>query len=216
MTVVKINISAAKTEQNAQDTRPPLWRVLHDVEMGELWRSYVPEVFRIEPWHGIPLNRAWQEFTFALNQPGMTGPKWRVLYDYRRAFTNNGAGYDWQNNVPPKQDWINMRDTNAEDTVRFDGPRICGGAVVTGKVDGEWLWLDYLDTDNPPPKVEDVKPWHKFCALNVRPDGISKFPQRAGLDVWIPLIARQPIKFPLSKLVRWNQEDLPNPYKIYL
>jgi hypothetical protein len=194
--------------------RPPLWRVLHDREMGDLWRSYVPEVYRLSPWHAIPLNRAWQEFTYSLNQPGLTPEKWRVLYDFRRAFTNNGAGYDWNSNNPPKQDWINMRDTTATDTVRFDGPRICGGAVVTGRVDGDWLWLDYLDTTKPPPA--DVKPWHKFCALNVRPDGISKFPQRAGMDVWIPLIAKQPIRYPLAKLVKWEGEEMPNPYTIYL
>jgi hypothetical protein len=210
---ISLRVALRREPVVVEPVRPPLWRVLHDAEMGELWRSYVPEVFRLSPWHGIQLNRQWQEFTYALNQPGLTPEKWRVLYDFRRAFTNNGAGYDWNSNNPPKQDWINMRDTNATDLPRFDGPRICGGAVVTGRVDGDWLWLDYLDANNPPP--QDVKPWHKFCAVNVRPDGISKFPQRAGLDVWIPLIGRQPLAIPLENVVRWTGEELPNPYTIY-
>jgi hypothetical protein len=210
---ISLRVALRREPVVVEPVRPPLWRVLHDAEMGELWRSYVPEVFRLSPWHGIQLNRQWQEFTYAINQPGLTPEKWRVLYDFRRAFTNNGAGYDWNSNIPPKQDWINMRDTTAADLPRFDGPRICGGAVVTGRVDGGWLWLDYLDANQPPP--QDVKPWHKFCAVNVRPDGISKFPQRGGLDVWIPLIGRQPLAIPLENVVRWTAEELPSPYVIY-
>ena len=196
--------------------RPQLWRVKHDAErpLG-IWRTAVPEVFRLSPWHGIPLNRAWQEFTFALNQPGMTGEKWRVLYDYRRAFTNNGAGYDYPGS-PPKQDWVNMRDLTATDLPRFDGPRICGGAIVTGRVDGALLWLHTLDATKPPPAVADVKPWEKFCATTVTDNGIGRFPQRGGLDVWVPLIARQPVYLPLTGLQKWEAEELPDPYRIYL
>jgi hypothetical protein len=191
--------------------------VKHDAELSlGIWRTGVPEVFRLSPWHGIPLNRAWQEFTFQLNQPGMTGEKWRVLYDYRRAFTNNGAGYDWSGNVPPKQDWINRRDLTATDLPRFDGPRICGGAIVTGRVEGSLFWLHYLDANGPPPAVADVKPWEKFCATTVTANGIGKFPQRGGMDVWVPLIARQPVYLPMSNLQKWDAEELPDPYRLYL
>lgn len=213
MTYVKISI---KTNPGSLPSRPRLWRVKHDAELGALWRSRVPEVFRLSPGHSIPLNRAWQEFTFDLNQPGLTPSKWRVLYGYYTAFTNKGAGYDWNNNVPPKQDWINMRDLMADDLPSFDQPRICGGAVVTGRVDGELLWLSYLDANLPPPRVEDVKPWHKFCATTVTADGIGRFPQRGGMDVWIPLIAREPVYLPLRNLREWTSEKLPDPYKIYL
>jgi hypothetical protein len=201
----------------AQPVTPQLYRVKHDAELpAGIWRTGVPEVFRLSPWHGIPLNRAWQEFTFQLNQPGLTGEKWRVLYDYRRAFTNNGAGYDYPSRTEEKADWINTRDTGARDLPRFDGPRICGGAVVTGRVEGSLFWLHYLDANGPPPAVADVKPWEKFCATTVTANGIGRFPQRGGMDVWVPLIARQPVYLPLANLQRWDAEELPDAYTLYL
>jgi hypothetical protein len=200
-----------------EPVRPQLYRVKHDAELSlGIWRTGVPEVFRLSPWHGIPLNKEWQEFTYKLNLPGLTPEKWRVLYDYRRAFTNNGAGYDWNGNVPPKQDWVNMRDLTATDLPRFDGPRICGGAVVTGRVEGSLFWLNYLDANGPPPAVENVRPWEKFCATTVTATGVGKFPQRGGMDVIIPLIARQPVYLPMSNLQKWDAEELPDPYRIYL
>lgn len=194
--------------------RPRLWRVKHDAELGALWRWNVPEVFRLSPSHAIPIDRAWQEFTFALNQPGMTGDKWRSLYAHNRAFSNKAAGYDYPGTV--KQDWVNMRDTTAADTLKFDQPRICGGALVTGRVDGALLWLDYLDANNPPPAARDVKPWHKFAATTVTGSGVGRFPQRGGLDVWVPLIARQPVYLPLNNLQEWTAAELPDPYTLYL
>lgn len=193
---------------------PQLWKVKHDAEMGDLWRTNVPEVFRLEPLHAIPLNREWQLFIKDLN-PTMEPKKWRVLLGYRTAFTNNASGYDRLGD-PPKQDWVNRRDTNARHLPSFDQPRICGGAIVTGRVEGDRLWLEYLDASKSPPSVASVKLWQKFCATNVTGKGISRFPQGGGADVWIPLIARQPISIALSKLERLDMsKPLPNPYGIY-
>ena len=109
-----------------------------------------------------------------------------------------------------------MRDTTATDLPRFDQPRICGGAVVTGRVEGAQLWIDTLDATKPPPAVTDVKPWQKFCAVTVKDGRIGRFPQGDGRDVWVPLIARQPVYLPLSSLQRWDGADLPDPYTLYL
>lgn len=204
-------------------SRPPLWRVKHDWERSPQWRASVgnrhnvPEVYVLQSsGAAIPLPRAWQELTYALNQPGMDGSHWRVLYGYWTAFTNNGAGYDYPGSAP-KQDWINMRDTTARELPRFDKPRICGGAIVTGTVEGDRLRLHYLDATKAPPAVEDVKTWEKFVALNVvDADTLSRFPQRGGLDVWIPLIGREPMWLPLEVLQPWTAEGWPDPYKIYL
>lgn len=197
-------------------TSPVLFRVLHDAEMGPLWRDHVPEVFTLSPEHAIPLNREWQLFSKQLNLT-MTGDKWRNLHGYYTAFTNQGAGYDRPGDLP-KQDWVNMRDTTAPELPRFDKPRICGGALVTGRVDGAYLWLDYLDANLPPPAIENVKPWHKFCALNVvNETTLSRFPQGTdGADVWIPLIARRPVLMSLSRLQRWTDPNPPDPYRVYL
>jgi hypothetical protein len=37
-----------------------------------------------------------------------------------------------------------------------------------------------------------------------------------GLDVIIPLIARQPVYLPMSNLQKWDAEELPDPYRLYL
>jgi hypothetical protein len=201
-------------------TNRPFWRVLHDPEMPRgIWRKNVPEVFRMEPLHAIPLNRAWQLFTFELN-PGMNPKKWRVLYGWFTAFTNNGAGYDHPGS-PEKADFVNMRNIKSVHLPKFDQPRLCGGALVTGKVDGDYLWMDTLNTNQPPPKAESVKPWHKFCALNIRlkADGtpsLSRFPYCDGRDVIVPLISREPVRFPLAGLAAWESEEPPDPYRIYL
>jgi lysozyme len=194
---------------------PQLWRVKHDVEMGELWRTNLPEVFRLEPLHSIPLNREWQLFTKALN-PTMEPKKWRALFAYSRAFTNNGAGYDRPGDSP-KADFVNGRDIKSIRMPAFDQPRICGGALVTGRVEGNRLWLSYIDASKSPPDIADVRLWQKFCALNVTANGISKFPQGGGADVWIPLIARIPVSISLSKLEKLDMsKPLPDPYKIYV
>lgn len=202
--------------------RPQLWRVKHDWELGELWRENVPEVFRMFPLHGIPLNREWQLYSYALN-PGMSPQKWRVLYDYRRAFTNHGAGYDYPARQEEKQDWVNRRDLRASDLPRFDQPRVCGGAIVAGVREADVVWIDTLNVNNPPPTIENTKPWHKFCALNVGTKvqgelvtpSFSKFPQNDGRDCWIPLISQRPVYMSLSNLQKWDWEELPDPYKIY-
>jgi hypothetical protein len=87
---------------------------------------------------------------------------------------------------------------------------------VTGRVEGSLFWLHYLDANGPPPAVADVKPWEKFCATTVTANGIGKFPQRGGMDVWVPLIARQPVYLPMSNLQKWDAEELPDPYRLYL
>jgi len=192
------------------DILPPLYRVKHDIEMGSAWRIGSPEVYRLEPDHHIPLAERWQRFIVRLN-PWAIGQKYRALLAYNRAFTN-GTGYDEPGQ--PRADYINQ--LNLTDPLpAFDQPRICGGAVVTGRVDGAWLWLDYLDIDDSVPVV--WKPWQVFHATTVSGERtIGRFPQGDGQDVLIPLIARQPVKIEMAKLQRWTSTTLPDPYRIYL
>lgn len=206
MTRIRIDITT--------DTSP-LYRVLHDVELGALWRQNVPEVYRLSGGNTMPITKPWQLLIKAMN-PTMTNLMWRRLLDWQRAFTNNTAGYDYPGGEP-LQDWVNLRDLNATGVPRFEIPRICGGAVVTGVVDGSDLIVSTLDGNAMPPRVEDIKPWHKFVALNVKDETtLTKFPQGEGADVWIPLVTRQPVSYPLSKLQRWTDVNLPNPYRIYI
>lgn len=241
---MRITIGFQKADPPAA-VMPRLWKVKHDAELGKLWRSYVPEVFRFYPSHAIPMDRRVQELSFQMN-PGMDPKKWRTLYGYYTAFTNNGAGYDRPGD-PPKQDWINMRDTLSPYLPKFDQPRMCGGTILSGApgysglqaiYDGaatvgavgiiglvrsfstvvsapNILWMDTIRPDQYVPTVHEVPVWHKFCAVNVRPDGISRFPQGGGRDVWVPLLSMKPAYCALSILRELDpKKPLPSPYTI--
>ena len=195
--------------------KPPkqLYWVKHDIERGPLWRFGLPEVFRLNPDHSVRLEREEQLFIKALN-PLMTPEKWRVLLSHDRAFTNKSAGYD--DGGEPKQDWVNMRNTDAIDVPRFDTIRICGGALITGIEFGTDLLIESINADNPLPSVNELPIYLKFCALNVTENGWSRFPQGDGNDVWIPLLSRFQLKYPLEYLIKIDiNKPLPNPYNIY-
>jgi|SRR3990167_95012 len=238
--------------QVAEPPPPPavqLWRVLHDAERGPLWRWNVPEVY---PLGGvaIPLDEAWQLFTKALN-PDMTPIKWRRLMGYQTAFTNFDSGFDYPNGSL-KPDYVNRLDLTATGKLKYDKPRVCGGALVTGMegysvlqmlkdtltlikmarrtvlarnfrasvralVTNNVLTVSALDGNQPPPALADLKPYHKFVALNVvNETTLSRFPQGGGADVWIPLVAREVVKIPLSQLAKVDMsKSLPSPYMVY-
>jgi hypothetical protein len=190
--------------------RPPIFRVLHDIELGPLWRQNVPEVF---PLNGnrTPFGRDWQLLSYAMN-PKMTGQKWRSLYAYNRAFTN-GTGF---NGPEPKADHVNGFDLDAPEPA-WDKARFCGGAGVSGTVLGPDLIVEILDGNAAPPTLEWLmaRPWLYFHAVNVTADAITKFPQNDGRPVLVPLVGSGVAKYPLSKLQRWTAPELPDPYRIY-
>lgn len=216
-----ITTSSNRQFQSTPTELPQLYRVLHDGEMGPLWRFSVPEVFPLTPLHLIPLDREWQLFTKDLN-PSMSREKWRILYGWATAFTNHEYGFDYPQAEEPLQDWVNMKDIDAPGLPTFDKPRLCGGALVTGREEAGFLWIEYLDATQPPPKADDVPIWLKFCATTVRKtasgtQAVGRFPQGGGADVWVPIISRQPIKYPLNKLEKLAQgAPLPDPYKLHL
>ena len=195
---------------------PQFYRVLHDIERGGLWRFSLPEVFLFEPNHATPFTKEWQLFSFSIN-PFMTGDKWRSLYSYSRAFTNN-QGFDKPGD--PRADYVNGRDLIFE-LPKFDKPRICGGASLTGVEDGEYLLVNTLDTRNPPPSLEyaEKNPWLcYFDAITIDGNGTPRrFPQGDGERVFIPLVTSQPVKYPLQYLQKMQAGNPPaDPYKIYL
>ena len=193
----------------SEPVRPQLWRVLHDVEMGAMWREGLPEVFWFDEL-ATPMTKQLQIFTKALN-PEMDPLRWRALYSHDRAFTNKNNGYDYPGGSV-KQDWVNMRNVTALDVPKFDKTRVCGGALLAGMVDGVYLWAEYIDANLPLPPIETLPIWLKFCATTCAGEHeIGRFPQGDGLNVWIPLIARQPIKYPLAKLQRVTGA-IPSPY----
>lgn len=177
-------------------TQIPLWRVRHDQELGSLWRTGVPEVFVLNE-RRTPFGESWQRLSFALN-PGMTGERWRALYDYQRAFTN-GTGFD----KDPRADYVNGRDLGAG-LPAWDKTRVCGGATVTGFVDGGDLVVGILDGNQPAPALGWLlaHPWLYFHAVNVTAGGITRFPQNEGRPVLVPLVGSGVARIPLSQVER--------------
>lgn len=184
---------------------PLLWRTLHDIEMGPLTRVGVPEVYVISE-NKFDFTEGWQKLSYALNTTAnplissdMDKDKWRVLYDFMRAFTN-GTGFNESGD--PRRDYVNMRDLNAP-YPKFDKTRICGGALVTGTVDGDYLILESLNVNNPAPSLSWLlaRPWLFFDAVNVTANGISRFPQGSnGNRVFVPLLTKTVERYPLAKL----------------
>jgi hypothetical protein len=161
---------------------PVLFRVLHDYELDGIWRPNLPEVF---PLNGerTPFGADWQKLSYALN-PGMTGDKWRSLYAYNRAFTN-GTGF---NGTEPKADYVNDIDLDCPDPA-WDKTRVCGGATITGVIDGPDLIVKILDGDGPAPSLDWLlaHPWFYFHALNTTDAGLTRFPLVGSGEARIPL-----------------------------
>jgi hypothetical protein len=215
-----------------------LWRVLQDQELWKkgildrrnsegvwYWRMGLPEVFTFDGSHMTYMRRWLQELAFALN-PGMLPKGFRTLYDVRRAFTN-GTGFDTIHtpgsaDYLARADYINDLDLDHSDP-RFDKSRVCGGALLAGKVSGDWLEVDTLKI-NQPVTLEWLlaRPWLYFTATTVSrnstPDQelVGNFPQNGGRACWVPLVTTTPVRYPLQYLQRWVAPELPSPYTIYL
>jgi hypothetical protein len=171
----------------------------------ELWREGVPEVYILSE-NKTDFTAGFQLQSYALNtvaNPLITASidplKWRVLFDFMRAFTN-GTGFNESGD--PRVDFVNMRDIGAP-LPKFDKARICGGALVTGVVDGNDLILETMNVYGGAPTLDWLlaRPWLYFDAVNVTANGISRFPQGMnGNRVFIPLVTSQVERYPLAKL----------------
>ncbi len=217
--VIDIAITAA-SQTIPQPQYPPFWRVKHDAEMGPLWRTGVPEVFIMLPVTATEFHKDWQLLSYTLNTirnpiitADMTKKKWRALYDYERAFTN-GTGFGDPSD--PRADWVNNININKPNP-RFDKPRLCGGATVTGIIDGNDLIVKTMNV-NSVPSIEWLlaRPWLYFDAVTVTKNGIGRFPQGTnGNRVFVPLVTSKEVRYPLDKLEKLPANSPPaDPYQL--
>lgn len=202
-------------EPVAPPVLPPLFRVLHDKELGELWRPNLPEVHPLFDQHFTPFTESWQRLSYEMNT--LTKNKWTAVYSFERAFTNsNGFGKPGD----PRRNYIKMEDLQ-EPLPKVEA-LVCGGAVLTGKVSGDYLYVETLNGRNPAPSLDWLleRPWLYFDAITVDSNGTPRrFPQADGRQVLIPLVAdrnRYPdVLIPLRKLQKWTGPGWPDPYKVY-
>lgn len=195
--------------------RPPLWRILHDVELGSVRNvtptNGAPEVHRLEPYHMTRFFEPWQWLSFNMNQPGMTPQKWTALHNWTTVITNE-QGYNKPGD--PRRNYILGTNLTAEH------PKVAsllfGGNVITGRVEGEWLEVETLDARLSPPTLGYILThrWLYSIGTNVRKDGrVGKLPQGEGRDVLLPIYASKPVRFPMNKLVRLaDNAPIPSPY----
>jgi hypothetical protein len=145
----------------------------------------VPEVYQILPQYGVtPLSAAWVDFVCELNYelPRETAMK---IFDPHWAFNNGRELPGW------------------------DKPRVCGGALLSGAMDGRRLMIDYIDTGDPVPDVQFVldRPWLWFYGTQVAQNGNVSFMtlgvgDGVRIPVRVPLLYSQPVYLPTSWLHR--------------
>lgn len=210
-----------------------LYRVMHDVELldrdlldGGLLKRVLkrmkkrdPEVFLLHDISGepitkdVPMTRDIQEMMFALYRHGAPSQnlkrakkKWRVVYDFMRAFSN-GTGFN--DSSDPRRDYISGLDLNKR-LPAFDKARVCGGATITGQIVGDRLKVETL-TDAMTLEHLLNNPHLYFHAM-LSGKNPAPFPQGDGEPVLIPLIAPNGIDayYPLERLEK--VDEIADPY----
>lgn len=190
------------------------YRVKHDIEMGAPWRPGLPEVHPMINNNYTPLTRSWQLVSKNMNSY-LHPLKWRQVYTHQRFITNfNG----FERPGDPRADFVNMLDTDMP--LPKQENLVCGGAILCGIEQGDWLEVETLNGRDGPPPLEVIMsaPWLYFHAVTVAANGTPRlFPQGDGRPILIPLLSFNKAYFPMGKLHKWPLgQALPNPYSIYL
>jgi len=207
-----------KTDTNPAPEPPlsgrRLFRVLHDQEMGDLWRVGMPEVMIFSDADVVKATKEIQEMMYALFEHGTPDftKDWRInrfesVYRSGRAFMN-GKGMDQNAN------YITGERLDGE-LPKFDKARVCGGATISGEVIGNMLKVETL-RDAVPLDYLLERPWLYFEAV-ASGNNITPFPQVIDIEndiygkAYIPLISKGDVYFPLSELEEVS--EIADPYR---
>jgi len=158
--------------QPAEPLRPPapyrLYRVRHD--QYPFWRTNLPEVHSMFPNHYAPFGRGWQLLERQLNDH-LTDSKWRAGHGYKRAMNNGTHGFGGPGE--PLTDFVNGLNIGARNTLKQEA-LVMGGAILAGYPEGDNLVVHTLDASGAAPRLEDLKPWEWFTAVNIDTDATGK------------------------------------------
>lgn len=185
-----------------------------------LWRENVPEVYWMKPLHRVYMTKEWQYLMFdlflwgapKLGMGDYAKKKWSELYGCHRAFTNN-TGFNCKK-TPEHGPFANFitGEHLSEGLPALDKPRFCGGATIAGEVRDGKFWVETL-TKVPTLDWLIKHPWLFFQATTVHADGtIGRFPQGDGAPVYVPLVSKVPVHYPLEYLEKVDK--IADPYWI--
>lgn len=214
-----LDLRAVEVPQPPAQPRYSGWRCLHIAEGGYASDpNGMPEVRPSVNAPPIEFTKSMQLLSWELmsSNPNITRWKWRVVFGNTTAF-DNGQGYFKIGD--PRADWVNNIDTT------YPNPKlmkaiICGGMFIRGDVVGDNLvckpGVHGIDARGPMPSVADVMAnnWY-FAATTCRYPNVSHFPQGQGGQVLIPYFLIEPVSYPVSWFVRWDEEFLPDPLRLY-
>lgn len=159
-----------------------------------------PEVYRLKPDHHTILDCYWQRVWRELN-PMLSDSKWSSLLGDALAWTNN-TGF------PGHYNCITGEEKGTQ-FPRFDAPRLCSNAIVTGVEKDNRLYLDTMLVSNQTMnahKVINIKHyWYYGTSVNVK--GETNYITRLGIDgarhkVIIPVLTSQPVYVLLNELIK--------------
>lgn len=134
------------------------------------------------------------------------------------AFCNNDNGLDVRRNY--------LQGINLTAGLPRIYTLVCGGASLSGEVvvnskGIRMLKVDYFDASKPPPDVRTIDPYtdpRVFFATTITGIKVGtgykvfRFPQYDGKDVPVPLIASQPIYYPVSDTTPYQATVKRTPY----
>ena len=213
---VRIVASTPPTTPPIPEPQYQWYAVMHDKERyvwgldyldepkGYLWREALPEVYFCQPLHAVDMTQEVQKLCYGLfrfGAPSMSEEtakkKYRIVYADDIAFANF-SGFPHAGTTP-RRDYINNVDLEAQ-YPRLDKPRFCGGALIRGTVVGDSLLVNTIDSQNLPTLEEVIRDRLYFTAVSVEKNFASDFAQGLGEPVYIPLISKLPVLYPLKFL----------------
>jgi len=182
------------------------WRVRTDGSRGPVRQVVIdenkamPQVYRVYPLHHVILDCALQKMWRDMN-PMLSNQKWSSLLGNGLAWTNN-TGFPGHYNCITGDD-------KDKAFPRFDQPRLCANAVISGVEKDGKLWLDTMLTTNPAMSASDAMAidHYWYYGTSVNPKGETNYITRLGIDgqrhkVIIPVVTSQPVYIPLDELIR--------------
>jgi hypothetical protein len=204
---------------------PPVtrWRVLHDKEMGAIWRAGLPEVHPLylstNPSHSnhhSPFQQWAQLLSYKMN-PTMTPDVWTKIY-YHDYWISNDHGYGDSND--PRANYVTLRNLTAP------LPKVealtCGGSLLEGERLGDWVKVKGLHCNTPvTPDWLKLHPeyWTRgvYASATGQPYRMLGHKFEGGALIH-PLIIDEQYDCYIQayKLQEWTSVEVPDPLRLYL